>query len=316
MQGTVVAEHRSFPLATSIELAHAWTSWLLEQEGIRALFIKGPGLAHHGLRQPRVSSDVDVLVAPAQADRFVEALRRNGWAERKERSERAIYVSHSVTLVHESWPCDIDVHHTFPGFLADPQETFDTLWARRVALPLARREVPVPDRLGSLLIASLHALRSRSTDPRHRRELDYLLTRVSLSEQERLDLAALAISTGCDRTLRTVLTALDVPGPADPADSRGDAVALREWELRVAAGASTGYMWLTMLRRQHGLSALRTARSAIWPSRAELSRMRPDAVDSVLGRLRARTDRLVTGLPGAISAARLWWSTRRSEPGG
>lgn len=309
-----MAEQRSFPLATSVDLAHAWTSWLLEVEGIRALFIKGPGLSHHGLRQPRVSSDVDVLVSPAHAGRFVEALRRNGWVEREERSERAIYVAHSITLIHESWPCDIDVHHTFPGFLADPQETFDALWARRVELTLAHRAVPVPDRLGSLLIVGLHALRSRNTDPRHGRELDYLLTRVPIDDDERAELSALAIATGCDRTLRTVLTALDVPPPADPSVSRGDAAALREWELRVASGASTGYMWLTMLRRQRGIAALRTARSAIWPKRAELLRMRPEAADTVLGRLRTRTDRLVRGLPGALSAARLWLSTRRSSP--
>lgn len=50
--------------------------------GIRLLVVKGDALARMGLREPRVSADVDVLVEPDRFDELCAALEGAGWSER------------------------------------------------------------------------------------------------------------------------------------------------------------------------------------------------------------------------------------------
>ena len=63
------------------ELLTAWAQRLAEARGIRLLAIKGRVLGDDGLRPPRTSADVDILLDPARFDDFCDAAVAAGWEE-------------------------------------------------------------------------------------------------------------------------------------------------------------------------------------------------------------------------------------------
>jgi hypothetical protein len=291
-------------LDEAVELGHAWLQSLAESRGIRVLFIKGPALHHYGLRHERVSSDVDALVEPRRFAEFCEAIERAGWRERE-----GIFISdrttlHSRAYIRDGWPCDLDIHGFYPGFLADPVDAFDALWRRRARLSYAGRLCEVPDRVGAMLILALHSLRGTSAQSRHLDELERLV-RIELTARERADAAALALATGSAATLETVLPrwGVDVkPPPEDLASHE-----LREWRERVASGSYGAYFWLLALRHARGKDRAVVAWRAVWPTRHDLLLARSETIDTLPGRTRARAARWVRGirsLPRAIRALR------------
>lgn len=287
-------------ISTATELLQAWLADLAQTHGLAVLFIKGKSGSFHGLRPSRVSSDIDVLVHPDEFQVWEDLLAGNGWQERAATAGQDLYVTHSVSYLHPSWPLDIDLHRNFPGFLADPSTTFQALYEKRCTLRVAGVDTSITDKVSTLAILALHSLRSRDDAGRHSSELAYLLENADLTPTERDDLGSFAMITGCDRTLDDVLAHLGITRPAGI--SKGSEASLREWRLRVASGASTGYMWWLMLRRQKGLGRIRLFRDAVWPDRADLLQMRPGIDDSPAGRARARLNRLRSGFPGAMRA--------------
>lgn len=293
------------PLVDAVELAAAWAAALAERLGIRLLVIKGDTLARHGLRDPRVPADVDVLVDPAAFDRYCAAIRAAGWAERPvpRINQRA---AHSVTYVHEGWPCDIDVHHRYPGFLAEPSAVFEELWRRRDAQPFAHVTVPTPDRVSSLVIMALHALRDGAVNDRHRAELDRARS-ATLTNAERVELADLARATGCAGPLHDVLTGLGVHIPVE------DSPELREWRARVASGSRGAYPWLLLWREASWARRPRILFRALWPTRSDMLAARPETPDRVGAVARARVARLVRGIRGLPVGLRALRSSGRSS---
>lgn len=286
----------------AVELGHAWVQALAEAHGIRTLIIKGPTLHRHGLREVRSSSDIDVLVEPARFADFCDALSATGWRPRPGNFVADRTSPHSETFVREGWPCDLDVHSFYPGFLADPTVAFDALWARRVRMEFAHRECDVPDRVSGILILALHSLRGTTTQTRHADELDQLL-RVSLSDQERSDAAALALATGSAATLEAVLPQLGVH--AQPPEDELNSTGLREWRERVAAGSHGAYFWLLALRRSPLRERPLVVWRAFWPSAAELRVTHPEVDGSFRSSMRARGLRWkhgITSTPGAVRA--------------
>ncbi|PJJ65650.1 nucleotidyltransferase family protein [Compostimonas suwonensis] len=291
----------------AVELAHALIDRVARARGIRALFIKGPSLALHGLRPPRVSADVDVLVDPLRFDELFDALVSLGWSERPSTFASRAFTTHSRTLVADGWPCDIDAHHRFPGFLADPAVVFEALWRRRTTMRLAGVRCEVPDRAGSILILALHSLRSSTAVPRHRGELDHLIGAVgpALSETERADLAELALETGSVATLDSVLPALGVDARATPEELA--APEALEWRRRVAAGAPITHHWLSAVMDAPWRGRPRLLLHALWPSAHDLRLDHPDIAPGSLALLRARWQRLGRGLdalPAVLRARR------------
>src|SRR5690606_35877547 len=135
--------------AEAIELSYALVSHVARVARVRALSIKGLAHSFHGLRRQRTPADVDVWVDPDAFGEFVAALEARGWVSSGELAEPHAFVGHASTFRHEKWPCPIDVHRRFPGFLAPPQDVFDALWASRVAMPVAGQLAPIPGRAGS-----------------------------------------------------------------------------------------------------------------------------------------------------------------------
>ncbi|MFT3888057.1 MAG: nucleotidyltransferase family protein [Arachnia sp.] len=290
-----MVDERMLLTTEAVELVCAWTQRLAEAHGLRALIIKGATLHRQELRLPRSSSDVDLLVAPADFEALCDALVQAGWGERDTGFLMGSVPLHSRTFIAEGWPCDIDVHARFPGFLTDDHTVFEVLWERRVTMTFAGQPCAVPDRVCSALILALHSLRSTREQARHDAELNQMYRAVFTPSEQR-DLVAVAARTGSAEALENVLPRIGLTVPESVADV--DPVALRSWKERVGL-------------RDHGLGtydlirALREAPlrrkphmlwRAIWPSDHDLDTLRPGVPHDSKARNAARWDRLRKGV--------------------
>lgn len=257
-----MAETAELRISEAVPLAHALVSRLAEREGIRILFVKGPTAVALGARPPRPSSDVDVLCEPGRIEGIGAALEACGWRRRSPESlvERFQYASmylfeHSVHYVHDEWPCDLDVHFNFPGFLAPENVVFDVLWSRRTTVEMAHIEVPCPDLLGQISIVALHALRDAGAH-RQTADLEHLTTVVcSLAPDLRAALAALASDTGSSETLRPLFERAGLEPEASP---WADPEIMRRWSARSLNVRTPTATWLIELR------------AAPWPKKSPL----------------------------------------------
>ena len=299
----VAAESEAFAgrtdlrLGEAVELCSAWVDHLARSLGVRALIIKGATLARQGLRAPRVSADVDVLVDPARFDDFRAALVGAGWEERPLPFISSRVSPHSVTFIRSGWPCDIDLHSHFPGFLADDRVVFDELWSRRASVLFADRVIPVPDRMSSVLISALHALRDGTSSWRAEADLKNL-REMQLSEAERATLAKLAEATGCDGSLEEFLRGLEVSVQPD------DTTALRAWRARVASQTQGAYPWLMLWRASPWSQRPGVVARALWPTDRDILLAHPSVQDRFLPLAGARLRRLGRGLRGLPKSLR------------
>lgn len=174
------------PLDVAVELAHALIQRHCDELELRVLFLKGPAAHHQGLRGRSISTDVDAFLAEEDACRLETSLLGTGWSTRPSGMVE-VALRHAVTLVHEHWPVDIDIHHHLPGIVPPPPRgVFDALWARRGHVELAHWRVDVPDRIDHALILLLNILRSGphgSSDAR----LDVLADALDNDEMRTLD---------------------------------------------------------------------------------------------------------------------------------
>lgn len=303
----MTASGTALRLDEAVELGHALVQSVAAALNVRALLIKGPVLTQQELRTSRVSSDVDVLVDPANLSQLCEALGRAGWTERATSLVNQRATLHSQTLTREGWPCDIDVHGYFPGFMANPQTVFEALWARRVSAIFARQECTVTDRCGSILILALHSMSGTRTQERHANELEEV-ARVLLSSREKVALGQLAFATGCAATLAEVLPLMGVP--VAPQTSR-DSGELRSWRRRVDSGSYGAYLWLRAFRHSSGRERLRLARDVVWPSERDLLNAHPELSGGRWLKLRGRLKRWLRGVRSLPPTARAIWKNRR-----
>ena len=220
------------------ELLAAWVCARADSHGIRVLVIKGRPLADDGLRAPRVSSDVDLLVEPARFDEYCALLVDAGWEEFPSTYAAAHFTLHSLTYRKSGWPNSLDVHSDFPGFLHEPDVAFEALWATRRTTPFAHRRCPVPSRAGNALILGLHSLRGTHRQPRHADELAQL-ERATFTPAERRELASLAAATGAAEPLRGLLTTWGVAVAPAPEASATAGRALRGGRRRSRRDSAT-----------------------------------------------------------------------------
>ena len=291
----VIAEPLTLYTREAVDLAHVWVQNLADRCDIRALFIKGPPLHRLGLRATRGSSDVDVLVSPKDFERMCTELRRRGWGEREAGFLMSNVPLHSRTFIADGWPCDIDVHAYFPGFLTDPSSVFESLWERRTHLSFAGKQCNVPDRVSSALMLALHSLRSTQENSRHDAELEQMLG-AAFTSSERAELGALAARTGCTETLSRVLPGLGVVSTASAAPI--DMEALLAWNERTAVrkyGLGT-YDLLRAFRRAPLTLKPKILLRAVWPSDEDLRSLRPGISNDTRSKNAARIERLRKGL--------------------
>ncbi len=274
---------------------HALGANLAARVGARTLAIKGASAEHHGLRVERASADADIWVRPPDLERVTAQLCECGWVRREESQNTSSLVAHSITIVHGSWPCDIDVHWTFPGFLGEAGYVFDVLWERRQTMTQAGVEVFIPDRAGAVLISALHALRTPVQTPRHAEEFRMLVdVCAEMSEAERRDIVDLAIETGAVDTARPFLETLRVPLP-EPTPP-GVNPALDEWRARVAADGVVGAQALIAAQRLAWYRRPAAMWHIVWPSERDFRIDHPEVTPGRGPLLRARFARLGRGI--------------------
>lgn len=254
----------NLPLTTAIELLPPSIFELAASHRIRLLVIKGATLADQGLRSRRQVADVDVWVSPAKFDEMLQIMVGHGWEDRDEKTLAPLppvpnpYAIHSVTLLHPEWPTSLDLHRYFPGFLASPQEVFDSLWSRREFNSISHRWCPVPARIDHWLLACLHAIRSRDST-----QLDELMRAASaFSEAEHQDLARRAAKLGAVEPLRDRLRSLGLDfAPAAPETARWH----REWQHSISTDPHGDLTLAGEFLRARGIARWKIIRTALIP---------------------------------------------------
>ncbi|MDN4477445.1 nucleotidyltransferase family protein [Demequina sp. SYSU T00039] len=290
---------------TAKALTMAAADYLARRAGIRVLVIKGAAANFHGIRPARLSGDVDVLVEPLGYSVLCSALEAAGWYPRKVSSLEGVLVTHSTNFVHDSWPCDLDVHPSYPGLLAPEDEAFNALWDRREAMPVAGTSVHITDALGSVLVQALHSLRTLSESPRIVSEYEFLVSTVvpGLSPHDREEIVVLARRTGAVDTARPFFEASGIELPWGTLPSHDPL--LDNWRERVESGGSRTSQVLQALRKMRWRDRPALLARALWPSRDDYRLDHPEASGNHGPMVWLRLVRLVRGvvdLPRAIRA--------------
>lgn len=286
------------------ELLAAWVCMRAEEKGIRALLIKGRTLGDDGLRAPRVSSDVDLIVEPSRFDEYCRAVLDAGWEEFPSTFASAHFTLHSRTFRKQGWPDSLDVHSEYPGFLRAPETVFDELWMGRRTAEFAHRACSVPSREASALILGLHSLRGTHTQERHADELDQV-SAASFTAAEREELGRLASATGAAEPMQALLERWGAPVRIDP-DLIGTPRHL-EWRRKKAEAQGAALSWIALLRRSSWRDKPEVVWRAVWPSRSDFATNHPEIPDRFGPQLRGRVARWGRGLrrmPAAIGAMR------------
>lgn len=146
------------PTEVRVRLAHGVAQRLAELHDVDLLHVKGPAV-DPTVREPKRSSDADVLVRPAHLTRFVAALRAGGWEERSGFDEGSAF-GHAANWHHPGLGY-LDVHRRWPGPTLPADEVFERWWSQRTSVTIASRACPTPDVDTQALIILLHAARDR-----------------------------------------------------------------------------------------------------------------------------------------------------------
>ena len=150
----------SVPLtrAEAVPLGTVMLQGLLAEAGLRSLVIKGPAFGELGVRAPKESNDIDLIIAPEDRERATEALSAAGWMIISHWFPPALDdIIYSTTLRHPQFPVTVDLHHHFTGFLT--RDAFEALWTERAVVTLAHRPVDVPGYEHAVIIEGLNAIK-------------------------------------------------------------------------------------------------------------------------------------------------------------
>lgn len=224
----IAGDETQLRIQEGVLLGHALVARLAGSMGIRVFFIKGPASVIQGLREAKISADVDVFVDPARLEELLQGLYERGWRMRPSDPDNITFPKHSVTLDHPEWPCCIDLHFRFPGMEKPHRDCFEYLWQHTVSMELAGQQMRVPSMELGILFLALHALRSPEL-PACREELQYLAGVVRRESQSE-PLLELATCTGALAAIRSFLERLlpETTAPEWPEPSQ-------EWRNRLAA---------------------------------------------------------------------------------
>lgn len=144
-------------LSEAVPLGTVHVQRLLEGAGVRSLVIKGPAFAELGVRMPRTSNDIDMLIHQDDRARATEALADAGWSVISHWFPPALDdIIYSTTFRHPLFPSTLDLHHRFSGLFAGAA-AFDALWEQRTQVTLARERVTIVGREHALIIEALNA---------------------------------------------------------------------------------------------------------------------------------------------------------------
>lgn len=286
-------------LGSAIDLVAAVVADRAQSSDLRVLFVKGPFFAALGLRSPKDSLDLDVLLTPRDVDRLARMLGEDGWSQRDDPNARLPFEEHSATLVHPFWPCSIDVHRFWLGLLGDAQEAFEHLWSRHVVVELNGVRYDVPCREDATILLALNEIRGGWT---HRPMLDEVVARSSERWGDRAGevLRAAASELSAELTAAPFLAELgeEVPLPGSPPE------VYREWMHRLRAESRGASAWLLSFDHLPLRLWPRQIIDALALRPSQLRALRPDAPTGPLGLASAWFHRIAHGVRGGAHAVR------------
>lgn len=194
----------SVPWMESIhhELVYGLIASYARTVGIPYLFIKGPVLFRQGIRRRSHSGDVDVLVLTDEVSRLSEFLEEWGWTSRPDVWEGSV-INHSLTMMGNSWACEVDIHRYIPGSHLSNEDLFTCLNEQRESLVFASVEGFAPSRLVHAVVYALNEVKPSIGQPiplnrietaglalsKHGDDLIYLATRLKVVDSLRPSLS-------------------------------------------------------------------------------------------------------------------------------
>lgn len=243
------------------ELLAAGVGEALSASGIRYLLIKGLVPERRGLRQPKESADVDVLVLPSDREGAIAALRAWGWKSIAESGEHGARAPHAETLIHDGWPVTVDLHHRFPGFTGGAERAFEALWESRVPIRFAAAEQVAPDRVGTAAVEALNAMRTHAGASNASRQRAAALKAIAeLDDCERQELAFFAKRAGAQHVLGPLLA-----GEAASEPTNADELA---WDLLLSGSGPFVARATADVYMGHGMERLSALMRVVWPPTA------------------------------------------------
>lgn len=146
-------------IAEAVPLGYAMVARVARDAGVRALAIKGPISEYWGFGSGKSSVDIDILISPDDVDFLVRPLNTMGWHVRPSVMVFRVLPPHSLTLRHELWPCEIDLHFSLPGVLCSADRAFEAFWQRRSLVQVAGIPLYAVSAAASALIAVYNSQR-------------------------------------------------------------------------------------------------------------------------------------------------------------
>lgn len=297
----------SLELHEGVLLGYALVDRAAEDACVRGVAIKGPVTEAHGLRSPRRSVDVDYLVEASSLDALRGVLEEAGW-EFRINTGMDLIPHHSITMRHPFWPCELDLHHHFPGFLGDPDAVFAELWSRRTDVMIGGRAVRSADRVSMAAIAALHLLRDRD---QRRADFDDLVKRVAdlFTPLDLASLAELASATGSVQTLAPLFEGLGLTPPQPSSTPEG----LEEWMVRSSTPRTPAFAWINAFWTTSVLRWPSLLRHALFLTDTEIRYAYPDLSPGYIGLWRGRIRRWIRGIRSMPDAIRQMGQVRRQK---
>lgn len=149
----------SLTVAEAVPLVTVYIQRVLDDAEVRSVVIKGPAFSDMGVRRPKQSNDVDLLIEADGQARAHVALARAGWTVISPWVPRQLDdVVHSKTYWHPKFPVTADVHHAFSG-LFSVNQAFDAIWARRHSVAVAHCAVTTPNVEHAVVVEALNRLK-------------------------------------------------------------------------------------------------------------------------------------------------------------
>lgn len=228
-------------LAEAVPLGTVHLQRLLAAAGIRSLVIKGPAFVELGVRKPKQSNDIDLLVAPEDYASAKDVLVRAGWKVVSYSLPPALeHTKYSVTLRHNRMPVTVDLHQRFEGMLTE--DLFAVLWQARAMVVLAHQEAVTVGHEHALLMESLNA--TKGCRPSTRAAVaSRVLDECSLREIAPQRLADAAMAVGSRHTAADLIAAAGGPSPAgEPSAEEG------AWLAKPCSYTRADLLWDTLRR--------------------------------------------------------------------
>lgn len=222
------------PIRVRVALAHAALQVMADETGLEVLHIKGIAV-DPALRSDRQSgTDADLLVRPQHVEPLVETMTARGW-HRLTSFESGSPFGHAATFQHPFWG-HADLHRSFPGLSADPDDAFDRLWASRGTRELAGVPCPVPGAVGQSVILVLNAARGGGLNAR-RLDVDAVWGQATI--ERRREIQALVADLGAETAFAAATGDLERFRGAPDYDlwriARDGGTRLEEWVARIKA---------------------------------------------------------------------------------